>query len=212
MLPLARLWAEGTTSSCKNVVSVTSSAMYETVDRWARAPGEARSTADETTDRERRSRCQNARRPAGLEARRQPCGASTGRLSAREFHIGCSGWFYWHWRGDFCVADMPTGDWFTHYADCFKTVELNAPFYSGRLPPPSGHGFGKWSDGSLFTRSKRRNSLRTSNALPELRRWPAHGMSPPQLSLHASALGPHPYPVGPGPAERRGVPAPQLVG
>ena len=36
----------------------------------------------------------------------------------------------------------------------------------GRLPLPSGHGFGKWSDGSLFTRSKRRNSLRTSNASP----------------------------------------------
>ena len=55
---------------------------------------------------------------------------STGRPSAREFHVGCSGWFYWHWRGGFYAADMPTSDWFAHYADSFKTVELNAPFYS----------------------------------------------------------------------------------
>ena len=55
---------------------------------------------------------------------------STGRPSAREFHVGCSGWFYWHWRGGFYAADMPTSDWFAHYADSFKTVELNVPFYS----------------------------------------------------------------------------------
>ena len=37
-------------------------------------------------------------------------------------HIGDTGGFY--------AADLPTGDWFAHYADRFKTVELNAPFYS----------------------------------------------------------------------------------
>ncbi len=45
-------------------------------------------------------------------------------------NVGCSGWFYWHWRGGFYAADLPTAKWFTHYADYFKTVELNAPFYS----------------------------------------------------------------------------------
>ncbi len=45
-------------------------------------------------------------------------------------NVGCSGWFYWHWRGGFYAADLPTANWFTHYADHFKTVELNAPFYS----------------------------------------------------------------------------------
>jgi uncharacterized protein YecE (DUF72 family) len=49
---------------------------------------------------------------------------------AGHLHIGCSGWFYWHWRGRFYPADMPTSDWFAHYASRFKTVELNAPFYS----------------------------------------------------------------------------------
>lgn len=45
-------------------------------------------------------------------------------------NIGCSGWFYWHLKGSFYPSQMPTKDWFTHYADHFSTVELNAPFYS----------------------------------------------------------------------------------
>jgi uncharacterized protein YecE (DUF72 family) len=45
-------------------------------------------------------------------------------------HIGCSGWFYWHWRNGFYPSSIPTSQWFTHYAKTFKTVELNAPFYS----------------------------------------------------------------------------------
>ncbi|WP_449397165.1 DUF72 domain-containing protein [Devosia riboflavina] len=45
-------------------------------------------------------------------------------------NIGCSGWFYWHLKGSFYPAQMPTKDWFAHYADHFATVELNAPFYS----------------------------------------------------------------------------------
>jgi uncharacterized protein YecE (DUF72 family) len=45
-------------------------------------------------------------------------------------YVGCSGWFYWHWRGLFYPADLPTSGWFAHYAGRFRTVELNAPFYS----------------------------------------------------------------------------------
>ena len=47
-----------------------------------------------------------------------------------QIQIGCSGWFYWHWRGGFYPADMPNNQWFDYYADHFGTVELNAPFYS----------------------------------------------------------------------------------
>jgi uncharacterized protein YecE (DUF72 family) len=47
-----------------------------------------------------------------------------------EFHVGCSGWFYWGWRGKFYPANLPTSRWFHHYAQRFETVELNAPFYS----------------------------------------------------------------------------------
>lgn len=45
-------------------------------------------------------------------------------------NVGCSGWFYWHWKGSFYPAELTTKDWFPHYAKYFSTVELNAPFYS----------------------------------------------------------------------------------
>jgi uncharacterized protein YecE (DUF72 family) len=47
-----------------------------------------------------------------------------------QVHVGCSGWFYWHWRGVFYPEELPTNRWFDHYSHYFKTVELNAPFYS----------------------------------------------------------------------------------
>jgi uncharacterized protein YecE (DUF72 family) len=46
------------------------------------------------------------------------------------YHVGCSGWYYWHWQGGFYPADAPRTAWFPHYAKHFRTVELNAPFYS----------------------------------------------------------------------------------
>ncbi|MEX2691616.1 DUF72 domain-containing protein [Rhizobium mongolense] len=45
-------------------------------------------------------------------------------------HIGCSGWYYWHWKGQFYPADVPSSEWFSLYEQQFKSVELNAPFYS----------------------------------------------------------------------------------
>lgn len=47
-----------------------------------------------------------------------------------QLHVGCSGWFYWHWRDSFYPPGLPTSRWFQHYAMKFDTVELNAPFYS----------------------------------------------------------------------------------
>ena len=52
-----------------------------------------------------------------------------------QVYLGCSGWFYWHWRGIFYPATEPTHRWFKHYASIFDTVELNAPFY--RWPKPA---------------------------------------------------------------------------
>ena len=52
-----------------------------------------------------------------------------GRGRAR---IGCSGWEYKHWRGNFYPADLPRTRWFEHYASTFDTVEINNSFY--RLP------------------------------------------------------------------------------
>lgn len=45
-------------------------------------------------------------------------------------HVGCSGWYYWHWKGLCYPEDAPRSEWFRHYAARFDTVELNAPFYS----------------------------------------------------------------------------------
>jgi uncharacterized protein YecE (DUF72 family) len=47
-------------------------------------------------------------------------------------HVGCSGWVYRHWKGDFYPADLPQKRWFEHYAAAFDTVEINASFY--RVP------------------------------------------------------------------------------
>lgn len=51
-------------------------------------------------------------------------------------HVGCSGWFYSHWRGVFYPRqEATTANWFGYYANVFDTVELNAPFY--RWPTPA---------------------------------------------------------------------------
>lgn len=46
--------------------------------------------------------------------------------------VGCSGWQYRHWRGDFYPADQPMSRWLEWYARTFDTVEVNNSFY--RLP------------------------------------------------------------------------------
>ena len=56
--------------------------------------------------------------------------------------IGCSGWEYKHWAGDFYPADLPRAQWFAHYAARFDTVEINNSFY--RLPEETT--FARWAD------------------------------------------------------------------
>ena len=46
--------------------------------------------------------------------------------------VGCSGWQYKHWRGDFYPAEVPQSQWLEYYAANFDTVEVNNSFY--RLP------------------------------------------------------------------------------
>jgi uncharacterized protein YecE (DUF72 family) len=61
-----------------------------------------------------------------FEANERPPGNC---VEARVF-VGCSGWFYWKWRGIFYPTTLPTGEWFKHYAKRLDTVEINASFYS----------------------------------------------------------------------------------
>jgi uncharacterized protein YecE (DUF72 family) len=49
--------------------------------------------------------------------------------------VGCSGWQYTHWRGEFYPAGLPAARWLRYYASQFDTVEINSTFY--RLPDAS---------------------------------------------------------------------------
>ena len=49
-----------------------------------------------------------------------------------QIRVGCSGWNYRHWRGDFYPEGLPVKRWFANYAERFDTVEINNSFY--RLP------------------------------------------------------------------------------
>jgi uncharacterized protein YecE (DUF72 family) len=88
-------------------------------------------------ERRAQQRAQNASRAAAMRESRLKWESATplftpqaGERCASQFYVGCSGWFYWHWRGGFYPTDLPTTEWFSYYTEHFNTVELNAPFYS----------------------------------------------------------------------------------
>jgi uncharacterized protein YecE (DUF72 family) len=52
-----------------------------------------------------------------------------------EWHIGCSGFHYKHWKDTFYPEGLPQKKWFSYYAQHFYTLELNVTFYRfPRLP------------------------------------------------------------------------------
>jgi uncharacterized protein YecE (DUF72 family) len=61
-----------------------------------------------------------------------------------ELFIGCSGFSYRHWRGNFYPEDLAQKAWFSHYGSVFPTVELNVTFYR----TPSAETFTKWYEES----------------------------------------------------------------
>lgn len=46
-----------------------------------------------------------------------------------EWHIGCSGFHYNHWKIKFYPEGLPQRKWFDYYCEHFKTLELNVTFY-----------------------------------------------------------------------------------
>jgi uncharacterized protein YecE (DUF72 family) len=46
-----------------------------------------------------------------------------------EVYIGCSGYYYSHWKGLFYPATLPRNQWLNFYAQYFNTVEINNTFY-----------------------------------------------------------------------------------
>lgn len=68
-----------------------------------------------------------------------------------DLKIGCSGFLYDHWRGNFYPEDLSRGHWLEYYGKRFSTVELNVTFH--RLP--DRETFLKWysstPDGFTFS-------------------------------------------------------------
>ena len=56
--------------------------------------------------------------------------------------IGTSGWQYADWRGRLYPRRLPQSGWLGHYAELFRTVEVNNAFY--RLPEAGT--FTRWRD------------------------------------------------------------------
>src|SRR5262245_3093934 len=56
--------------------------------------------------------------------------------------IGTSGWQYKDWRGPVYPPELPQRLWLEHYAEHFRTVEVNNAFY--RLPERGT--FARWRD------------------------------------------------------------------
>jgi uncharacterized protein YecE (DUF72 family) len=47
----------------------------------------------------------------------------------RKWWIGCSGFYYKGWKGEFYPEGLPQRKWFEFYCESFNTVELNVTFY-----------------------------------------------------------------------------------
>jgi len=96
-----------------------------------RAKREARRAIQRRHNVGRAARMHACRIAAEQAARTDP---DSPDLVLPRINVGCSGWFYWHWRGGFYPTELATKSWFAHYSEAFKTVELNAPFYSWPTP------------------------------------------------------------------------------
>ncbi|WP_256009273.1 DUF72 domain-containing protein [Desertivirga xinjiangensis] len=46
-----------------------------------------------------------------------------------KWHIGCSGFYYKHWKGSFYPEGLAQSKWFDYYCKHFNTLELNVTFY-----------------------------------------------------------------------------------
>jgi len=83
--------------------------------------------------RRQKQRAENVGRAAKMHEARIAWERAGGKPVAFEpaagVWVGCSGWYYWHW-GEGFYKGVERGKWFGHYASKFRTVELNAPFYS----------------------------------------------------------------------------------
>jgi uncharacterized protein YecE (DUF72 family) len=97
--------------------------------------------------------------------------------------IGCSGWEYPHWRGDFYPDDLPRAAWLSYYASRFDTVEINNSFY--RLPEAAT--FARWREAvpGAF-----RFAVKASRYLTHMKKLKDPAEPLDRLFSRARALGP----------------------
>lgn len=84
-------------------------------------------------ERREKQRAANGTRALKMRKARLAAGKAGGTVTPANppaVNSGCSGWFYWHWRGQFYPQESATKDWFGYYASKLRTVEINASFYS----------------------------------------------------------------------------------
>lgn len=86
--------------------------------------------------------CGDGRAIAAPEGVAGPVRQNAGRQRAGRLIVGCSGWQYRWWKGNFYPDDLPTPRWLEYYARHFQSVEVNNTFY--RLPPAAT--FEHWRD------------------------------------------------------------------
>jgi len=98
--------------------------------------------------------------------------------------VGCSGWQYRHWRGDFYPETLPLSRWFQHYALTFDTVEINNSFY-------------RWPDAATFATWREQApdrfvfAVKASRFLTHLKKLKDPDEPLLRTFEHAKALGPH---------------------
>ena len=83
-------------------------------------------------------------------------------MSVEGAYVGTSGWSYPSWKPGFYPADARPADFLRHYAERFRTVELNTTGY--RLPPEGQ--FERWAEQTPpgFRFAPKMNAYRTSDA------------------------------------------------
>jgi uncharacterized protein YecE (DUF72 family) len=100
-------------------------------------------------------------------------------------HICCSGWYYWHWRDTFYPEGHPSSRWFDYYASQFRTVELNAPFYSW----PTVATVKTWK--RQVGRRRFTYAIKVNELITHTRRFVRTGTLVKDFGLIADFLGPH---------------------
>jgi uncharacterized protein YecE (DUF72 family) len=110
------------------------------------------------------------------------------KSARRQIRVGCSGWQYRHWKGDFYPGDLPQSRWFGRYSLSFDTVEINNSFY--RLPP--AETFAKWRE-----QAPRRflYAVKASRFLTHMKKLKDPEAPLSRFFANARHLGPHLGPV-----------------